>query len=224
VALPLIILALFTVFGLASATMALAIILLCAGPSVTGSPNFTALMGHDPAPPMRLLILGTALFPLTVLPIFWLTPGLGDFSIVLSATLRLISVILIAAAAGFALRIAWAPDATQIRAIDGVSAITLGIIVVGLMFALAPALSTDPILVAKWMILALAVNFGLQLAAFKALRAPGEAIVAGNRNIALYLVALPTNITDPLLIFIGCYQIPMYLTPMIMARLYRKAP
>jgi hypothetical protein len=223
-ALPLIALIAFLTLGIAAATMALAIILLCAGPSVTGSPNFTALMGFDPAPPMRLLILGTAIFPLTVLPVFWLTPGLGDPGIVIKATLRLIAVILFAAAAGFTLRVLWSPDARQIKAIDGASAITLGVIVVGLMFALAPALKTDPWLVSKWMALAFVVNFGLQFSAYKALGVPGEAIVAGNRNIALYLVALPASITDPLLIFIGCYQIPMYLTPMIMARIYRKKP
>ena len=223
IALPLSVLGIFLVLGLASATMALAIILLCAGPSVTGAPNFTALMGHDPAPPMRLLILGTALFPFTVLPIFWLTPGLGDPGIVIAATGKLIAVILIAAAAGFALRMLWAPDETQIKAIDGASAITLAVVVVGLMFALAPALKADPILVAKWMALALAVNLSLQFFAFKILRVPGEAIVAGNRNIALYLVALPASITDPLLIFIGCYQVPMYLTPILMQKIYTRA-
>jgi arsenite transporter len=33
-------------------------------------------------------------------------------------------------------------------------------------------------------------------------------------------VALPAGITDPLLLFIGCYQIPMYLTPILMKPLY----
>ena len=46
-------------------------------------------------------------------------------------------------------------------------------------------------------------------------------MIAGNRNIALYLVALPAATTDPLLIFIGCYQIPMYLTPIVMHRFYK---
>ena len=221
IALPLIFLATFAAFGIATATMALALILLTAAPSVTGAPNFTALMGHNPAPPMRILILGTALFPLTVLPIFWLTPGLGDPGIVVAATLRLINVILLAAGAGFAIRALWSPNAYQIKAIDGASALTLAVVVVGLMFALTPALKTDPTTVAKWLAMACTVNFGLQALAFKVLKSPGEAITAGNRNIALYLVALPASITDPLLIFIGCYQIPMYLTPMVMARYYK---
>lgn len=221
-ALPLALLGLLLIFGFASSTMGLAIVLLLAAPSISGSPNFTALMGFDPAPPMRLLILGTAVFPITVMPVFWFTPGLGDPGIVVQATLRLILVILFAAGVGFAVRLLWQPSAEHIRAIDGASALTLGVIVVGLMAAVAPALTSEPLSLAKWLALACAVNFGLQVLAFKAMRSPGEAIVAGNRNIALYLVALPASIIDPLLIFIGCYQIPMYLTPMIMARLYRQ--
>ncbi len=49
-------------------------------------------------------------------------------------------------------------------------------------------------------------------------------IIAGNRNIALFLVALPTATTDPVLVFIGCYQIPMYLTPILLRRFYGPAP
>ena len=46
-------------------------------------------------------------------------------------------------------------------------------------------------------------------------------IVAGNRNIAIFLVALPASAAEPLLVFLGCYQVPMYLTPLLMQRLYR---
>ena len=53
-------------------------------------------------------------------------------------------------------------------------------------------------------------------------RAAPLAIVAGNRNIALFLTALPSTITDPLLLFIGCYQVPMFLTPIMLNRLYRR--
>jgi ACR3 family arsenite transporter len=34
----------------------------------------------------------------------------------------------------------------------------------------------------------------------------------------LFLVALPETVTAPLLVFIGCYQIPMYLTPLVTGR------
>ena len=196
---------------------------MLSAPSVSGSPNFTALMGHDPTPPMRLLILGTALFPLTALPVLWLMPGLGNAGDVLAAAARLLLVIAVAVSAGFAARATFLPDPDHnaTRAIDGASAILLGVVVVGLMAALSPALKSEPLTVLFWLIAVLIANFGLQIAAYLLGAHPGNAIVAGNRNIALYLVALPPDVAAPLLIFIGCYQIPMYLTPFVMARVFR---
>ena len=48
------------------------------------------------------------------------------------------------------------------------------------------------------------------------------AIGAGSRNIALFLVALPADVIAPLMIFIGCWQLPMYLTPVLLPRLYER--
>lgn len=223
VALPLLALGVLLAFDLLIYAPALVAILVLSAPPVTGSPNFTALMGHDPAPPMRVLILGTALFPLTVLPILWNIPALGEASAVIAAALRLIAVIAVAVALGFAANRAITPERypDRLRAADGASAIVLAIIVIGLMAALGPALKTQPQTVFLWLAFSFALNFGLQISAWKATGAVGYAIQSGNRNIALFLVALPPEATDPILIFIGCYQIPMYLTPMLMARLYR---
>lgn len=221
-ALPLLALAATLALGLTGHTMALVLVLLMSAPPVTGSPNFTALMGHDPAPPMRVLIVGTALFPLTVLPILWALPQLGDAAAVLTAALRLLAVIAAAVAIGFAVNRLIRPEESpeRLRAADGASAIVLGVVVIGLMSALGPALRTEPQAVALWLAFAVAVNFTLQILAWRITGVAGYAIQSGNRNIALFLVALPAEVTDPILIFIGCYQIPMYLTPMIMARLY----
>lgn len=38
--------------------------------------------------------------------------------------------------------------------------------------------------------------------------------------LALFLVALPAEVTAPVLAFIGGYQVPMSLTPLIMRRIY----
>lgn len=231
-ALPLLVIALLGVFGVPWTPLAMAVVLLLAAPSVTGTPNFTILLGHDPAPAMRLLILGTAILPLTVLPVFWLLPELGDVGAVMRAALRLVAVILGAVGLGFALRHRALP---QIRpetrtALDGATAIALAVIVVALMSAIRPALASDPLRLLGWLGAAFAVNFGMQITAYLLMRATGNqrdavpvAIVAGNRNIALFLVALPPEITAPLLVFIGCYQFPMYLTPILLGRLYAPA-
>ena len=77
---------------------------------------------------------------------------------------------------------------------------------------------------ALWLGFALLLNFGTQILTFRASRQKnaGAAIVSGNRNIALFLIALPEAVIDPLLIFIGCYQIPMYLTPILLRRLHER--
>lgn len=228
-ALPLALAGLLTVSGPGLSPLAVGVVLMLSAPSVTGTPNFAILLGHDPAPAMRLLVLGTALMPLTAVPVFLALPALGEISAVMQAAGRLLAVIGLAAVAGFALR-HWGArdlDLRAMRALDGATALMLAVVVVALMAAIGPAFAEDPLLLLRWLAAAFAVNFGFQLAAFAVLRAlgrPGEAvpagIVAGNRNIALFLVALPAATTDPLLIFIGCYQVPMYLTPILLRRVY----
>ncbi len=103
-------------------------------------------------------------------------------------------------------------------------------IVIGLMSAVGPALAHTPLAFAINLAAAFIANFGLQVASFFILGNEGfdrvrvpVSIIAGNRNIALFLTALPVAVTDPMLLFIGCYQIPMYLTPMLLGWLYRKS-
>ena len=100
--------------------------------------------------------------------------------------------------------------------------------VIALMSSVGPAIRSEPGQLAAALLAVFASNFGLQILIVLALRGPAPegviapfGIVAGNRNIALFLIALPASVTDPLLLFIGCYQIPMYLTPVLLARLYR---
>ncbi|KIC09851.1 membrane protein [Leisingera sp. ANG-M1] len=228
VALPLLALGLAALFGVAQTPAAVALILMLSAPSVTGSPNITALMGHAPESAFRLLILGTALMPLTVIPVFLLAPSLGDLAEVLRAAGRLIGVIGLTVAAAFLLRrlTLFRLSDAQGKAIDGLTVIALAVIVVGLMAALGPALHADPLLVLRWLGFALAANLGLQVLTFAVMRrrassgAVPVSVVAGNRNFALFLIALPAATTDPLLIFLGCYQIPMYLTAILMQRFY----
>lgn len=230
--LPLVLLGLLTLAGLQKTPAALAIVLASSAPAITGCVNLALMMRLDAGRMMQMLVLGTAVFPLTILPVLYLLPQLGPASEVIMASLRLLAVILVAAALGFLLRHWLFPKPTegQIRALDGLSVLAFSFIVVGLMAALNPALRADPLLVARWALLAFAIGYLMQLAALLALRrsplravAGPLALAAGNRNIAIFLVALPPDILTPLMIFIGCWQLPMYLTPMLMPRLYQWA-
>ncbi len=216
--------------GWLSSPIASSLVLMLSAASIAGSPNLTVMTGHDPAPALRLLILGTAILPVTVLAPFWLLPELGSAAEVLDAAARLLVVIAVAAGAAFLIRgfLLRQPSADTIRAIDGVSAIAMAVVVIGLMSAVGPAIAETPLRFVYWLLVAFAANFALQIATALVLRSTplreervGYAIIAGNRNIALFLAALPSAVTDPLLLFIGCYQIPMYLTPILLRRLYR---
>ncbi|MGB7288110.1 MAG: hypothetical protein WBC71_14370 [Salaquimonas sp.] len=208
-----------------------AIALLSAGASVSAAPHLAVMSGHAPAPGLRLLVLGTALLPITIIPILWLLPQFGDAASVLGASAKLFAVIALSASVAFVLRHYAFPKANEklIKAVDGLSGVFLYLIVVGLMAAVAPAIWTDLSLFFTTLLAAFAINFGLQLFFFLALK--GErfktdrvpfSIISGNRNMALFLTALPVSVTDPMLLFIGCYQIPMYLTPILLGRIYRK--
>lgn len=232
-ALPLALLCLCWLAGIAQTPVAMAIVLATAAPALSGSPNLALLLGQDAGRMMQILVMGTALFPLTVLPLLALMPQLGDATAIIAAAVRLLVVILGATAVGFALRALVFPKPTsaQIKALDGLSVLAFSGIVIGLMAALNPSLRAAPGAVFMWLIVAFVLSYGVQIIAYKLLHermAPGiagpMAIGAGNRNIALFLVALPADVLAPLMVFVGCWQLPMYLTPMLLRWLYRPEP
>lgn len=217
--------------GLTQVTAALAIVLMLSASSISGSPNFAVLLGHDPAPAMQVLVIGTALFPLTSIPILLLMgPDIGDLASVLSSCLRLVAIVFVATGLGFACRAVLLrhPNPAQIRRLDGLGVVALAIIVVGLMAGIHPLLNQSPVALMGWVLLVFAANFGLQAVTYNILgrtslpeRRVPLSIIAGNRNVALFFLALPEATADQLLPFIGCYQLPMYLTPVLLRRMYR---
>ena len=226
--LPLVLAGVFLALGW-DGTLATAMVLMAAAPSISGSPNLTIMTGHDPAPALRLMIAGVALLPLTVAPVFLLWPIFGSLGAIALASGKLLLLIGCSSAAAFLIRQRFFPQPSieTLGVIDGVSALLMAVLVIGLMSALGPAIAETPGLVGLTLAAAFAINFSLQIAAYMLTGGRGHersrvawSIIAGNRNIALFLVALPAAITDPLLLFIGCYQIPMYLTPILLRPLY----
>ncbi|MFK7877659.1 MAG: hypothetical protein AB8B71_18090 [Paracoccaceae bacterium] len=219
--------------GLGHTPLALALTLACAAPTISGGASLAIILRQDPARMMQFLILGTALFPLTLAPVLMAIPIAVDPNVLIIIVLRALGVILGAALLGFALRQVWMPNATrtQIKSMDGAAILFFAIIVIGLMAALGPLLRTDPLRAVFWAMAAFTLGFGLQILTLFTLRktrlAPvcgPLALAAGNRNIALFLVSLPAEVTAPIMIFVACWQLPMYLTPMLLPRLYRLAP
>ena len=228
-ALPLGVIALTSVAGVLDTPIALALVLIQAAPSITGSPNMALMMGATAAPAMRLLALGTLVLPVSALPILWLMPQTGGASVTMAA-LKLALIIVISVPAAMLLRQAVMPRPTlrQAETLRGASAILLAIFVIGLMPPLATVVTTDPLRALAWLILAIGANFALQILLLRVTRGTraenqiAVGIIAGNRNIALFLIALPPEVTGPILVFIACYQVPMYLTPSLLGGVYRR--
>ena len=230
VALPVAFILAFGLLGWHGA-LATGLVLMAAAAPISGSPNLTVLTGNDPAPALRLMVLGTAILPLTVIPVFWFAPALGEAGAMVGSAARLLVIIGGAAGAAFLIRgfLVKTPSPATVAAFDGLSALAMAIVVIGLMSAVGPAIRERPADLALALGVAFAGNFGLQIAAATILKRTAPArivapigITAGNRNIALFLTALPAAVTDPLLLFIGCYQVPMYLTPILLRWLYPK--
>ncbi len=229
-ALPLAAAALFWLLGILQHPIATGTVLALAAAPITGSPNITLMAGGDPAPALRQLVTGTVLLPLTVLPVFFVMPAFGSPLAVGRAALELLVLIAVAGGVAILLRRLEFVRGTErsFLAMDGLAALLLGLVVIGLMSAIGPALVSNRGAFVAALAAAFAVNIPLQMivsaiaARTDPPAAPSLGIVAGNRNIALFLSVLPQATADQLLLFIGCFQIPMYLTPFLLSRWYKR--
>lgn len=203
----------------------MAAVLVAAAAPISGGPNLVLLMGGDGSLALRWLTVGTILMPLTSIPVLsLLLPGESHLA-VFSSIVKLLLIILVAMLAAFVVQKKFTSLNKYQQELDGVAAILLALMVIGLMSAVHHPTSTF-IVIVQMLLVAVVINVGMQLLGVvlaRLLKRPSVAygVLNGNRNIALFLAALPYSVTEPLLLFIACYQIPMYLTPLIGQSLYR---
>ena len=225
-----------TLFGV-SGPLADVLVLMATAAPIAASPALAVICGLDGFAALRLLVWGTVLLPLTALmPLNLVFSDLPGASVAVAA-MRLAGLILLSAGAGMAVRrlLPRSIGASSMSALDGLSAILLALLVLALMDAIQPLIMEDLPKLLSILLLAITANIGLQLlgtgiaTALVARRhvrdralAGTLGLIAGNRNIALFLVALPPQLTDQMMVFIGCYQIPMLLTPIVLGPLYRR--
>lgn len=214
--------------GLLEHPLATGAVLALAAAPITGTPGLAVMSGADAGAALRQLALGTALLPLTAAPVFALLPVFPDPAAVATGALRLLALVVIAALVAAALRRLLprltAPAARP--ALDGVMAIAMSVVVIGLMAAVGPAALGAPGSLLLAFGVAVALHLTLTWGGWRAARtalpraeALSLAIAAGNRNLALFLAAVPPETAAPLMLFVGAYQIPMYLTPLVLRRL-----
>lgn len=212
--------------------LAVAVLLALSSAPISASPSLTLISGHDPAPSLRLLIATTALLPATILLPFWILPVFGNPVEVAWVAAKLFAIIF--SASGLAMLVRrWAGPGffqNQAQAIDGLTAVTMACIVTGLMSGFLDAAVNAPQRILLTLAIAFGLNLGMQVLCWvmmgrlKIMKGRvAYSIAAGNRNLAIFLAALPAALTDPMLLFIACYQLPMYLTPTLLGPLYRRS-
>jgi len=209
----------------------LAATLVTAAPPISGSLNLVVLLRGEGSAAMRWLMLGTALLPLTSLPILYLLHPSQSVTIMFEPAISLLLLIggSVAAAVLFLKLVAAREWVLSSEALDGISAVVLAVMVIGLMSAVHHP-DNSWAAIAEMMLLAVIINVGLQVLGawlsnlFKCVSSLviTHGVILGNRNIALFLTALPATQIEPLLLFVACYQVPMYLTPLLGNYFYRR--
>jgi arsenite transporter len=214
--------------GLQHSLWGMGLVILLAAAPITGTPHLTLMAGGNPAPALRQLILGTALLPLTVLPVFWLIPAFGNPVEILGASAMLLGAIALSGGLAISLHLTGIvrPGPRVNARIEALGALGLGVVVIGFLSEVGQTLRTDPLYLALVMGVVMAAVFAIQTAAyFLAMRRPEAddaaalTLAAGSRNLALFFGVLPAALVDDLWLMIGCYQIPMYITPLVLRRL-----
>lgn len=233
---PLVIHALAVMFGLSPALHTALVLMACA-PPLAASPGIAALLGLDDALTLNVMVVGTLIVPLSA-PILIVT--LLDLPVDLDADsllLRLVLTIGVALAAAIAIRRGVGRRRIEEHSdvLDGISALIMVVFAIVVMNGIGLAQMQNPGQIANVLGAVLLANWGLHAMTgmaffvFRVIRKTALstqdgaiALMAGNRNIALFLAALPTETSGLLFLFLALYQLPIYLSPILAAPLYRR--
>jgi len=211
------------------------ILFVLAAAPLTGSPNIVSMLGGPPQIPLATLILGTALLPLTSLPMLWTVAAQASEIDLLSTVARLLITITVAVVAAYIVRRFAFTDnhsSTRASALDLIAALLLAIVVMGLLSGFhAESVTTFTVIAMLTFVVLLNVGMHLVGVAYAqvtnaktkaiAMTTVSAGFMAANRNVALLLTALPMAALEPHLLFLACYQVPMYLTPVVAGWFYK---
>jgi hypothetical protein len=203
-------------------------VLVAAASCIAGGPSLVIMLRGNGAQAIRLLLVSTLSLPITSFPVLALLQLHASLPMLLRTVGVLFAVVLGAYVVARLLRRYWLGPLNNMQKarLDGLSAFVLAFLVIGLMAAMHTAWD-NPMLILKTLLIATVVNFGLQCVGVLLNRVLGMqlpttlGVMTGNRAVAIFLTALPVNVYQPYLLFIACYQIPMYLTPLLGQFIYK---
>ena len=208
-----------------------ALVLMAASSPIVSSVAIALIVGLDATLAIVAVLLCTALVPLTLPPLsaalvgVTLTIGLGAFM------LRLALLVGTAFAAAWLIRrlVPATTLAKRREVLDGLTVINMVLFGLAIMDGVTAYALERPAYVATALVAAYAFNLALQASGYAAFRRLGRrealtvALVSGNCNMGLVLVALEGKGSFEVTVFFALAQIPMYTLPALMTRLYRRA-
>lgn len=207
-----------------------ALILMAAASPIVSSVAIALFVGLDASLAIVAVLIATALVPITLPLLAALLAGVTIEMGTLHFVLRLVGLVGAAFAAAWLVRrfVPAATLATRREHIDGLAVVNLVVFAVAIMDGVTTFALQAPAYVAIALAAAFAFNLLLQLAGYAAFRRMGRrgaltvALLSGNCNMGLVLVALQGRASFEVTVFFALAQIPMYTLPALLAPAYRR--
>lgn len=207
-----------------------ALILMAAAPPIVSSAAIALFLGLDAALAVVVVVLSTALVPLTLPPLALALLGLELEIGLIAFMLRLAALVGVAFAAALLIRrfvsAGWL--ARNGRTLDGLSVLNLILFAIAIMAGVTEAALSRPAFVAGTVAVSFIANLALQAAGAAVGWPLGRraaltlALMTGNCNMGLVLVVLADKAEFDVVVYFALAQIPMYTLPGLMTPLYRR--
>ncbi len=210
--------------------IAAGVVIFATGAAATSGAAFARLVGLDPELTLLATLASIAVVPLTGPPLAHLLAGV-DLHIGVGAFMaRLAVVVGVPFAVSAALRRVVGPArlAPIGPALDGAVVWLVVFYGFAVMDGLQARLLADPVWVAQATVAAFVADFGLNIVTTVAFlwigvrHAASAGLMAGNRNMALYLAVLPLGADPRIALFFALVQFPLFLSPFMLGPIYRR--
>jgi BASS family bile acid:Na+ symporter len=200
------------------------------GAAATSGAAFARLVGLDPELTLVATLASIFVVPLTGPPLAHLLAGVDLHLSVTGFMARLAVVVGLPLLVSLGLRRILGPArlAPIGLALDGGVVWLVVFYGFAVMDGLQARLLADPLWVVQATIVAFIADFGLNAATTLAFlwmgwrSAASAGLMAGNRNMALYLAVLPLDADHRIALFFALVQFPLFLSPFILGPIYRR--
>ncbi|WP_421995490.1 hypothetical protein [Roseococcus sp.] len=226
---PLIVWAVLGGLGLGG-PFAAGLVIVATGCAATSSPAFARLVGLDGEIALVVAILSTLILPFTAPP---LALGLLGIDLAISIPglmLRLALLVGLPLVISIFLRQWMGPARLQHwgRAVDGAVVLLVVLYGFGVMDGVLGQLLATPGLVLTGIVVAFAGSLAmnamtaLAFAGFGRRMALSAGLMAGNRNMALYLAVIPATADPNIILTFVLFQFPLFLSPFLLKPIYQR--